>query len=64
MIKGSGLLLTTGVLRLQGHKYGLEEKVLTILFTAVAVPIWMEIENEGVKPKPSVTSFSASLGIS
>lgn len=31
-----------------------------IVFTAVAVPIMILIEKDGVKPMPSVTSFSAS----
>ena len=39
------------------------EKLLTSVFTAVALPIWTLIEKDGTKPKPSVTSFSASLDL-
>ena len=54
---------STGVLEPEGKKQGLK-RLLTIVFTAVAVPIMTLIEKDGVKPMPSVTSFSASLNIS
>ena len=47
----------------EGKNRGLR-RLLTIVFTAVAVPIMILIEKDGVKPMPSVTSFSASLNIS
>ena len=53
---------STGVLDSEGKTQRLK-RLLTIVFTAVAVPIMILIEKDGVKPMPSVTSFSASLNI-